>query len=315
MYQKNTFCGIIFLLVTILITADCYAQRPGTIQFRDDVTITVDRSPSFKSSLPTQVIFFALPNGNTTAQTMGKLIDSTDDWHYDIQHIKAQTEFLRTTIKNENLIVVYVENNFRSWPLWKSRHSDHLQQIQTIIDSTIELLKLKQYSIHLNGHSGGGSFIFGYMAGIEKIPAVVKRITFIDSNYGYDSSHTDKFKNWLSSVHDSHLTVYAYNDSVVIYNGKPLVSPTGGTWYRSRKMIADLSAVFPFTTVVDSMNHYSALNHRINFYLKENPEGKIFHTQQVELNGFIHSVLIGTPFENKRYQYFGKRAYTSFISR
>ncbi|MDP2337661.1 MAG: hypothetical protein Q8N05_14700 [Bacteroidota bacterium] len=41
---------------------------------------------------------------------------------------------------------------------------------------------------------------------------------------------------------------------------------------------------------------------------------KIFHTVQVERNGFIHSMLSGTKYEQKDYTYFGKRAYSGFIA-
>jgi hypothetical protein len=63
----------------------------------------------------------------------------------------------------------------------------------------------------------------------------------------------------------------------------------------------------------DSLVIYRALNGRIQFFLKNNPARKIFHTTQVELNGFIHSVLCGTPRDSKRYQYYGARAYGEFI--
>jgi hypothetical protein len=47
--------------------------------------------------------------------------------------------------------------------------------------------------------------------------------------------------------------------------------------------------------------------------MKENPEHKIFHTVQVEKNGFIHAILSGTPDENKDYEYFGERVYSPWI--
>jgi hypothetical protein len=47
--------------------------------------------------------------------------------------------------------------------------------------------------------------------------------------------------------------------------------------------------------------------------LKENPERKIFHTVQVERNGFIQALLAGTADEGKGYEYFGERAYTNWI--
>src|SRR5829696_9774788 len=83
-----------------------------------DVKVTIDKV--LNDSMQTIIVLYALPNGNTTEQTMGKKLQANDDWHFDIQHIKAQTAFLRERLKKKNIAVVY-----------------------------------------LDGHSGGGSFIFG----------------------------------------------------------------------------------------------------------------------------------------------------------
>ena len=102
-----------------------YAQNDSIIvhQLAKDVTATIELPKNFSSKLSTQLIFFALPNGNTTAQTMGKKLLANDDWHFDIQHIAAQTKFIRQRITNENIVVVYLENKYKSWPLWKkNRH-------------------------------------------------------------------------------------------------------------------------------------------------------------------------------------------------
>ena len=100
----------------------------------------------------------------------------------------------------------------------------------------------------------------------------------------------------------TNLCTLAYNDSVVIYNGKQLVSPTGGTWYRSRMMLHDLSETFRFTRMDrDSLIWNTALKKRVEIILKTNPGNKIYHTTQVERNGFIHSMLSGTRHENKGY--------------
>jgi hypothetical protein len=283
-----------------------------SFRFRNDVTITIDRSSSFQKKKNTQIIFFALPNGNTTVQTMGKLLKDGDDWHYDIQHIKAQTKFIRERT-DENIIVVYLENDLKAWPQWKRNHSDNREQIQSIVDTVLHHLSIKNFTLHLNGHSGGGSFIFGYLDGIKTVPNYVSRITFIDSNYGYDSSFTRKFSIWLRSNKQNHLTVFAYNDSVALYNGKPVVSATGGTWYRSKLMMKDLDSDLKFTCKEDTIIHCTSADRRTNVYLKQNLERKIFHTQQVELNGFIHSVFIGTKNEQRAYKYFGGRAYINYI--
>lgn len=276
-----------------------------------DVKITVD-VPSYQHK-QTTLILFALPNGNTTAQTMGKKLMPDDDWHFDIQHIKAQTSFLRSKLK-QNIVVAYLENNYKSWPLWKQKHPDFTAEIRHIVDTLYSIVPSKNKTIQLSGHSGGGSFIFGYLAGIEKIPATVERISFLDSDYGYDSSYYDKLKTWLKQNKKATLTVFAYNDSVALLNGKPFVSATGGTWYRSHLMLQHLQNDFAFKQPKnDSLIFYRATNNQIAFFFKTNPDRKIFHTQQVELNGFIHSVLFRTAEENEGYEYFGLRAYSIFI--
>ncbi|MFN3665186.1 MAG: hypothetical protein ACK4S0_03445 [Sediminibacterium sp.] len=304
---KYTCC-----LICLLIAFTGFSASDTTIsfRFRTDVTITIDK-PAVQSHKNTQLILFALPNGNTTAQTMGKKMEPGDDWHYDIQHIKAQTAFIRETSK-ENIIVAYLENDKKAWPTWKRSHTDYPVQITAILDTIVQLLALKHYTLHLNGHSGGGSFIFGYLDAVHQIPDIVRRITFIDSNYGYDSSYTNKFRQWLSNNRKNFLTVFAYNDSIALYNDKPIVSATGGTWYRSKLMIKDLQDL-QFKVKDDSIMHFQSKNKRMNVYLKKNPDRKIYHTQQVEYNGFIHSVLIGTAAENRRYRYYGDRAFSHLI--
>ena len=75
----------------------------------------------------------------------------------------------------------------------------------------------------LNGHSGGGSFIFGYLNAVDQIPTYIDRISFLDSDYGYeDSLHTQKIVQWLKRDKKNTLVVIAYNDSNVIYNGNHL---------------------------------------------------------------------------------------------
>jgi hypothetical protein len=76
----------------------------------------------------------------------------------------------------------------------------------------------------------------------------------------------------------------------------------------------DLAEDFSFTTQTNAeFQGFSALDGRVQFILKENPEKQIFHTVQVERNGFIHSVVSGTHNEGKGYEYFGPRAYSKWI--
>lgn len=304
-----------FIVLITLLFFSCFTAAQSTVDsFRmySDVKITIDQPASYHHS-KTLVILFALPNGNSTEQTMGKKVQPNDDWHFDIQHIKAQTEFLRNKL-NEYIVVVYLENNYRSWPLWKQKHAEFKKEIPCIVDTIFNFVKAKKKILYLNGHSGGGSFIFGYLDAVGKIPSFVNRIGFLDSDYGYDSSYYPKLKIWLKENKKATITVFAYNDSVALYNGKPVVSEKGGTWYRSHLMLQHFRNDFSFTqTRNDSLIFYRSTNNQIAFFFKTNPERKIFHTQQVELNGFIHSVLYRTKKENEGYEYFGQRAYSKLI--
>jgi hypothetical protein len=110
--------------------------------------------------------------------------------------------------------------------------------------------------------------------------------------------------------------VLAYHDSIALLDGKTFVSERGGTWGRSQAMLQDLKAQFSFTSRTNAagMQSHGALNGRMQFLLRENPEKKILHTVQVERNGLIHAVLMGTTLENQGYEYFGERAYSEWIS-
>ena len=279
-----------------------------------DVRITIDRPADYKKNKETLIILYGLPNGSTTAHTMGKKMEPGDDVRYDIQHIKAQTAFLRKRLRQKNIVVCYLENTYRSWPLWKQHHPDAETLIRSIVDTVYSRFPAGNKSIYLNGHSGGGRFIFSYLASVSNIPSHIRRITFLDSNYGYDSTFTSKLVHWLRTIPGAHLNVFAYNDSIALYNGKPFVSPTGGTWYKSHQMLRDLSNHFTFRhRSTDSLQIYTSTDGNIAFYLKPNYDRGIYHTQQVERNGFIHSILLGTPKQEKGYKYYGNRAYTPFI--
>lgn len=262
------------------------------------------------------IVFYALPNGNTIEQTFGKKKKPDDDWHYDIQHIGAQTRYLRQVIRDRTIVVVYAETRQRSWPAWKAANELYRQHILRITDEITSLFGKWNTTLVLNGHSGGGRFIFSFMDACDTLPPSIERIAFLDSSYGYEETlYQKKIVSWLQSGRHKYLCTLAYNDSVVIYNGKPLVSPEGGTWYRSKLMMRNLSPSFPMKfSERDSLLWYNSSRKRIEFILKPNPEGKIFHTTQVELNGFIHSMLSGTKHEHEGYRYFRERAYSRFIS-
>jgi hypothetical protein len=285
--------------------------------FEPEVKVCINSPPlaDFAPDKPVRLIFYALPNGNTTAQTLGHKMRPGDDWHFDIQHIAAQTRFLRTLITNRTIVLVCLEAGSKSWPAWRKAHGD--KDIPGIIESVERRFSTNHLEVVLTGHSGGGSFTFGYLNSVEKIPDNIERIAFLDSDYAYDAAHghAEKLAAWLKDSESHCLTVLAYNDAVALLDGKPFVSAEGGTWGRSHAMLKDLGTQFEFTsrTNSDGLELYSALGGRTQFLLKENPERKILHTVQVERNGFIHAMVAGTSDENRGYEYFGPRAYTQWI--
>ena len=316
-----------------------FGELVSTFTFAPEVKIHVNAPPrsDFGPDKPVLLIFYGLPNGNTTAQTIGRKLKPGDDWHFDIQHIGAQTRFLRNLVTNRTIVVACLEADMKSWPAWRKQHGDPL--IPEILNSVKKIFAAYRIEIALTGHSGGGSFTFGYLNAVGRIPDDVVRVAFLDSNYAYDPAlgHTEKLVKWLEPERRSptrhepsdasqragpetgapiqhYLCVLAYDDANALLDGKSFVSAAGGTWGRSQAMLSDLGDAFQFTSRTNSgLRAHSALNGRIQFLLKENPERKVLHTLQVERNGFIHAMVSGTAYEGKGYEYPGERAYTKWI--
>lgn len=295
-----------------------FGERVLDLRFEPEVSLHIN-APSeekFEPTKKTLIIFYALPNGNSIKWTIGKKLKPGDDWHFDIQHIGAQTRFLREHYQDANIIVAYLMNDKKSWPAWRRNIIKSDSIIKSIVDSIADLFHPLDIKIALSGHSGGGSFIFGFLNSVTKIPSTIERITFLDSNYGYEDSlhHGDKIINWLKESNERCLSVIAYDDRDVKINGKNIVSPTGGTYYRSKMMKERLAKVFTFTDESDtSFTIYTSLNGKVQFRLKENPNAEIFHTVLVERNGFIQSILSGTEYEGKDYKFWGERCYEKWI--
>lgn len=226
----------------------------------------------FDSTKKILLILYALPNGNSIEWTIGKKLKPGDDWHYDIQHIGAQTRFLRENYPDANIVVTYLMTYGKSWPKWRREKENSHLIIKSLVDSLSSMFQSLNTKIVLSGHSGGGSFIFGYLDSVEKIPSFIERVTFLDCNYGYEDSlkHGKKLIEWLIESNEHYLSVIAYNDTEVKINGKNIVSPTGGTYVRSKMMKDRLEKYFVFADESDKVfTRYKALNGRIRFRLKE----------------------------------------------
>lgn len=327
----------VFLIMTFILNTAVYSQKTVHIKVFDDFTVSEHfgervldhrfepevsvfiNAPSeekFEPTKKTLIIFYALPNGNSIEWTIGKKLKPGDDWHFDIQHIGAQTRFLRDHYKDANIVVAYLMNDKKSWPAWSTSNTSSDIIIKSIVNSIVNLFNPLDIKIVLSGHSGGGSFIFGFLNSVKKIPDIVERISFLDSEYGYEDSlnHGGKIVEWLKESNEHYLSVIAYDDRDVKLNGKNIVSPTGGTYYRSKMMKERLAKDFTFTDESDtSFTIYTSLNGRVQFRLKENLTAEIFHTVLVERNGFIQSILSGTEYEGKNYKFWGERCYEKWI--
>lgn len=312
-----------------------FGELVREIVLSNDVRIVINTPPlsHFSNLKPVRLVFYALPNGNSIEQTFGGIASAQKDWRFNIQIIGAQTRWLRQRLTNETLVVAYLEAKQKSWPAWRKAHSD--REIVSILDGVREIFSGHDLEVALTSHSGGGSLIFGYLNAVEMIPPDVRRIAFLDSNYAYNSSnHSDKIIRWLDTplsprshmtapptrVPDDHvapksyLCVLAYQDYLGRLEGRPFVSEAGGTWGRSQQMLADFGVRFSFTSTTNNgLQTHRALDGRVEFLLKENPDGKILHSVQVERNGFIHALLSGTTNAGAGYEYLGQRAFADWI--
>ena len=290
-------------------------EKTEEIIFEGGVRCVVNSPGEMDPAKPTRLVLYAAPAGNTIEQTIGRRLEPKDDWRFDIQHIGAQTRWLRARQSDVNLVVAYVQAEQKSFVLWKRAHPDHPSRVVAMVDQLRG--KFPRSKLVFTGHSAGGSFSFSYLDGVDHIPDDVERIAFLDSNYAYDAAlgHGAKLAAWLAGAETRHLVVLAYQDYLALLGGKTFVSEQGGTWGRSQAMLRDLGEHMNFSrTEVAGLQTHTALGGRVKFLLKENPEKAVLHTRQVELNGFIHAMVGGTERAGEGYVYLGARAYGDLIT-
>lgn len=291
------------------------AEMTYEFNVEPEVRIHINRPTFIDSSRKQLVIFYALPNGNTIEMTIGRHLTEGLDWHYNIQHIGAQVRFLRKQLPDYDITVAYLENVYKSWPAWRKAHPDNAELIRRIFDA-IAMQQLPGTRYVLAGHSGGGSFLNGFLNAYESIPSDIERIAYLDANYSYDDSlgHGRKMVEWLRADSTHKLCVLAYDDREITFNGKKVVGPDGGTFRATRRMLEYWRDQTDLRSFQDStILQYSAYNDRSRFIVHTNPDTLILHTVLVERNGFIHAILFNTPMEDVGYKFSGPRAYEQFI--
>ena len=269
------------------------------------------------SARPTRLIFYATPNGNDIAQTMGSALAPGTDWHFDIQHIAAQTRRLREVDTRENIVLACVCADGRSWPAWRQKHADNAALIRALVENARKRIPGAPVRVTLSGHSGGGSFMWAFLNSSPAIPDYVDRIAFLDANYSYSNKegNGDKLLAWLGSDASLHLVVLAYDDRNITLNGKLVVGPDGGTYRASRRMLDDFGKQTAFTQEKQGVfDQAEGIQGQCLFLIHRNLENKILHTALVgEMNGFLMAMTQGTP-EAKQWGVFGgPRAYMAWV--
>lgn len=281
------------------------------------VHINAPSESQFDAARPTLLVFYALPNGNSIEWTIGRQKAEGLDWHYYIQHIGAQTRRLRETIHDRNIVIAYVEAQGRSWPTWRKKHENGSQIIAGVIEEVVRQVGVRDPAIILSAHSGGGSFIFGYLEGLDRIPDNIHRIAFLDANYSFsdEAGHGAKLVDWLKRGTDKALVVVAYDDREITFDGKKVVGPTGGTYRATGRMLDSFKGKLALAESIegDCIRH-RGLDGRVDIIVHRNPKNVILHTVLVgDMNGFIHAMTTGTPHENKAGLFGGPIAYHPWI--
>jgi hypothetical protein len=271
-----------------------FDERARVLDIYPGVTATIVAPVHLDASKRIDLILYALPNGNTTAQTIGRKLVEGMDWHFDIQHIGAQTRALRAR-GIPQAVVVYLEADSKSWPLWRqsrgyekanARIVEIVDQLRAAIGNPPHLV------VTLTGHSGGGSFMFGFIEGQDSLPSWLERIAFLDANYNFDYKHGEKLVKWLRQNPRNTLVVLAYDDRNIMLDGKKVVSDSGGTWRASSRMMNYLREPFAFAvdTIAPFVRYHAP---QIEILLHPNPENRILHTEMIgEMNGYMHAMLV-----------------------
>ena len=282
----------------------------------EGVRVLANAAGTFDPKKPTRLVIFATPNGNTIEQTLGCAITPGLDWHFDIQHVMAQVRALRALTPDENIVLACTEAEGLSWPAWKRRFKDGPTRVRKVVDVVRTWVPGDHVQITLACHSGGGSFLLGFIDGGESIPADCDRFVFLDANYSYsdESKHGDKLLAWLQGDSTRRLVVIAYDDRNVTLNGKLVVSKDGGTFRATERMRARFALATPlFESTTGDFVNWIGPNEQVALHVHKNPNNKILHTALVgEMNGLLRGLTDINP-KPAWGTFGGPRAYTKWV--
>lgn len=307
---------IIYLLVTLCsLTFRAHAapaaDHLSTFTLQNGTVRVVLQSPLQPvADHPNHVVFYLLPNGSTIEQAMGRPPAADSDSRYSNQVITSQAHRARVLLPHLNITIAYVEADTYSWPAWRNDQPDPNTPILQIVNAVRERVANNIAStatiangapsplptIDLVAHSGGGSFIWGFLNSAPAIPDYVQHIALLDANYSYDDAdhHGDKITTWLQHHPTQRLIVIVYDDRRIILNGKPIVSNTGGTWRATDRMARFFEQKTTFTAgKLNDFQTSSALDGRLFLARHPNSENIILHSETVRRNGFLYAITTG----------------------
>ncbi|MFO1063120.1 MAG: hypothetical protein U0892_04505 [Pirellulales bacterium] len=167
---------IAFLAVAGAFVTSAHAQLPALhlqasrespnesvclVTLQDGVRVYVNAPSNANADHPRELIVFAVPNGNTLEETLGAVSPDAEMWRYDIQHVLAQVRLYRDRCTESAVMLAVVEAPKLSWPTYRQSTPDANHRIGAIVDALTDQLQADR--VILSGHSGGGSFLFGYI--------------------------------------------------------------------------------------------------------------------------------------------------------
>ncbi|MBC8116388.1 MAG: hypothetical protein H7062_18520, partial [Candidatus Saccharimonas sp.] len=169
---------IVTALLLVAVSPSLFAQSfpPGfekTAQFDEQVRWTrlksgvrvfVNAPANWKTSRRMLVIY-ATPNGSTIEQTLGCAASKELDWRFDIQHVAAQIRRLREIATEHDVVLAVVQAPQLSWPTFRREQPGAGDIIRELVESLTRDLAADR--VALSCHSGGGSFVFGYLNSVE----------------------------------------------------------------------------------------------------------------------------------------------------
>jgi hypothetical protein len=296
-----------------------FGERGRWAMIEPGIRLYVNAPAGISADKPTLLVLYATPNGSTIEETLGCAGGEGVSWRFDTQHVAAQVRRLREIDPARDVVLAVTEAPGKSWPAFRQSRPDANQIIHAVIREATKGLGDGRIKIALTGHSGGGSFIFGYINGVPAIPEIVERIVFLDANYAYSDApeqrHGDKLLAWLKGDPARRLVVLAYDDREITLDGKRVVGPEGGTFRATQRMLARFRQELAINeSSAEPFVHYRGLDDRLQLFVHPNPQNKILHTALVgEMNGLLHGLTLGTAWQDRWGTFGGPHAYEKWV--